>query len=269
MSMSENYQGDEGPARIRVEAVCDGCGIDIVVPFKPIEGRAVLCRDCLSAKRTKKAASSVDNVAGRFDITCSHCGKPDTVPFKPYEHSAVLCTECLANPNIMRMGGKILHAIICSSCGREARVPFKPDAGSRVLCKHCHNEEREQKAKDRERFAQRHPTDVHGTKVRIDVVCDRCGAQDTLNYVPKTSGAILCRQCAESTFGDEWAQRHHLSAKEFPFTCVKCSAQDFVPFKPKPDHQLMCKHCLNEQAVLQNTKEGAKPLDTFLYVRRK
>ncbi len=37
--------------RLRVEAVCDKCGKNSFVPFKPAPGRSVLCFDCYNARR--------------------------------------------------------------------------------------------------------------------------------------------------------------------------------------------------------------------------
>jgi CxxC-x17-CxxC domain-containing protein len=42
------------PARQRFEITCDKCGKHDSVPFKPQEGRAVLCSACFSASRTNK-----------------------------------------------------------------------------------------------------------------------------------------------------------------------------------------------------------------------
>ena len=41
----------------RYEMVCDNCGKHDHVPFQPKVGRAVLCRDCFEASRSKTAAS--------------------------------------------------------------------------------------------------------------------------------------------------------------------------------------------------------------------
>lgn len=187
----------------------------------------------------------------QYEIVCSHCGKTDTVPFKPYEDSVVLCRECKKNPNVSRVGGKIMHTIICAVCGKENQVPFRPDPGSRVLCRECHLKEREEKQRSREYYNRHHPAIVNNTKVRVEIKCERCGCDDVLPYLPKTHGAILCRQCAEQTFGDDWAKRHHIGAKEFPITCARCGAQEFVPFKPQEDREYLCKHCLNDEAILR------------------
>ncbi len=267
--------------RVMYDAECEKCHAAFQVPFEPQPGRTLLCRDCLKAAREngdieprerrersersyergyehrhnhdrRESRESREEV--KYEITCSHCGKTDTVPFKPYDGSVVLCHECMNNPNVSRVGGKILHTIICSVCGKENKVPFKPDPGSRVLCRECHIAEREEKQRSREYYAKHHPSVVNNTKVSVEIRCERCGCKDVLPFVPKTHGAILCRQCAEQTFGDEWARRNRVGAREYPFTCSRCGAQDFVPFKPKEDQELLCKHCLNDQAVLKHDR---------------
>lgn len=231
---------------------CSRCGAAVSVPFKPSPERELLCKDCLHASRSHHEPTHTGRSDGQtYDIVCSHCGKHDTVSFRPFEGSAVLCHECMENPNVERVRGKILHTIICAVCGKENKVPFNPDPGSRVLCRECHNAEREQKAEQRAYYAKHHPNVVHGTKVRVDVRCERCGNTDTLPFVPKTNGQILCRQCAESLFGEEWAHRNRVSAAEYPFTCERCGAEDFLPFSPKKlNKPLLCRHCLNDQAIL-------------------
>lgn len=255
------------------DGVCCECGAPVQVPFKPLPGRNLYCKSCFQAHggvRPELGESGEDGARRekpRYEIVCSHCGKRDTVSFKPFEGSAVLCRECMENPNIERVGGKVLHTIICAVCGKECKVPFKPEPGSRVLCRECHIAEREKKAQQRAYFAKHHPNVVHNTKVRVDIRCERCGCEDTLPFVPKTNGPILCRQCAENLFGDEWAKRNRVGASEYPFTCSRCGAQDFVPFKPSPDRQLLCKHCLNDQAVLKHRREEMSRHDAFTCVR--
>ena len=252
---------------------CDQCHETFRVPFKPDPNRPLLCKNCLRASRENRSVHQHQGMRGdhshaeSYEITCSHCGKQDTVPFKPYEDSAVLCHECMANPNIERVAGKIYHTIICAACGKESKVPFRPDPGSRVLCRECHAAERAEKQRSLDYFAKHHPSVINNTKVLIEIRCEKCGAIDTLPFVPKTHGAILCRQCAEATFGDEWAHRNRLGQHEYPFTCARCAAQDFVPFKPKPGQELLCKHCLNDEAILTHKRSEMKRHDEFTCVR--
>ena len=43
--------GGGRPRREEFEAVCDSCGITTTVPFKPVEGRPVYCRDCYRSRQ--------------------------------------------------------------------------------------------------------------------------------------------------------------------------------------------------------------------------
>jgi len=284
------------------DVVCSECGDEFRVPFEPEKGRRLLCKSCLRSARQyeghREGRSDRDNrrdhrhdrdnrregrdfhgnrsrdsrrsqePAQLYPIVCSHCGKEDTVNFKPYEGSVVLCQECMKNPNVERVGGKIYHNIICSVCGKQSKVPFKPDEGSRVLCRDCHTKECEEKQRQREYFAKHHPSVVYGTKIRVEIVCARCGNTDVLPFVPKTHGDILCRQCAEKLFGDEWAHRNRVAAKEYPFTCARCAAQDFVPFKPKPGQELLCKHCMNDEVFMSHTRDEMDKCANGSYIRK-
>lgn len=90
------------------------------------------------------------------------------------------------------------------------------------------------------------PRATHGTQVRFNVVCARCGASDTLPFVPKTQGAMLCRACAEEVFGPDWAHGRELPAKRdtYEITCAKCGKPDRVPFEPKPEREYLCRGCM-------------------------
>jgi CxxC-x17-CxxC domain-containing protein len=50
--------GGNGPTYIRTETrtVCSQCGKETTVPFKPTQGRPVLCRECFQQKRTAASA---------------------------------------------------------------------------------------------------------------------------------------------------------------------------------------------------------------------
>ena len=59
-----NYQ------RVETKAVCSGCERETTVPFKPTQGRPVLCRQCFQSKRAPTtgalvtAAATAEMVAG-------------------------------------------------------------------------------------------------------------------------------------------------------------------------------------------------------------
>jgi CxxC-x17-CxxC domain-containing protein len=45
-----------GPFKIETPATCSQCGKDTTVPFRPTQGRPVLCRDCFQGQRTAASA---------------------------------------------------------------------------------------------------------------------------------------------------------------------------------------------------------------------
>jgi CxxC-x17-CxxC domain-containing protein len=59
-----------GLSRTETRTECSACGIETTVPFKPTQGRPVLCRQCFQTKRAPStgalitAAETVEIVAG-------------------------------------------------------------------------------------------------------------------------------------------------------------------------------------------------------------
>lgn len=48
--------GSAGAVRSETKTVCSACGAETTVPFKPTQGRPVLCRQCFQQKRPPAAA---------------------------------------------------------------------------------------------------------------------------------------------------------------------------------------------------------------------
>ena len=48
--------GRQGSSRTVTQAVCSQCGKDTTVPFRPTQGRPVLCRDCFQQRRPAASA---------------------------------------------------------------------------------------------------------------------------------------------------------------------------------------------------------------------
>ena len=47
-----------GRERSMVSVTCDGCGIATEVPFTPVSGKPVYCRDCYNQRRTQTRSNS-------------------------------------------------------------------------------------------------------------------------------------------------------------------------------------------------------------------
>lgn len=58
-----------GISRTETRTVCSDCGIETTVPFKPTQGRPVLCRQCFQNKRDGATAvvTPIENVPGSID----------------------------------------------------------------------------------------------------------------------------------------------------------------------------------------------------------
>jgi len=83
------------------KATCSECGAECEVPFKPTEGKRVLCNDCFRRNRPPRRNNFNNNRRSFNDrpremhkATCADCGKECEVPFKPTEGRAVLCQDC-------------------------------------------------------------------------------------------------------------------------------------------------------------------------------
>ena len=88
------------------------------------------------------------------------------------------------------------------------------------------------------------PRETHGTRVQFRFTCKRCGQDDTLPFVPKTRGEILCRNCAQEVFGDNWAHGRPVEdPTEHTITCSRCGKVSSVPFKPNAGLSVLCAAC--------------------------
>jgi CxxC-x17-CxxC domain-containing protein len=48
--------GHHGSSRTETQAVCSQCGKETTVPFRPTQGRPVLCRECFQQRRPAASA---------------------------------------------------------------------------------------------------------------------------------------------------------------------------------------------------------------------
>lgn len=96
-----NRKGGERPKMYK--AICDSCGKECELPFKPMNDKPVYCSQCFS-NRSKRGENKFDRresspnkrFQGKrmFDATCDKCGKRFELPFKPTGERDVYCSEC-------------------------------------------------------------------------------------------------------------------------------------------------------------------------------
>jgi CxxC-x17-CxxC domain-containing protein len=64
-----------GLSRTETRTECSECGIVTTVPFKPTQGRPVLCRQCFKSKRPPGVATP-DTVAATAQLVAAASGEP-------------------------------------------------------------------------------------------------------------------------------------------------------------------------------------------------
>ncbi|MCD4756474.1 hypothetical protein K8R20_02575 [bacterium] len=79
------------------DAVCDACGKDCKVPFKPTGSKPIYCSNCFekqeggSPKRRDRKNSKGFEM---FSAICDDCGNECQVPFKPSSDKPIYCSAC-------------------------------------------------------------------------------------------------------------------------------------------------------------------------------
>lgn len=98
-------RGSRGPVEMH-KAVCDQCGNECEVPFKPTSGKPVYCNNCFSKNDSSDRRSDSrdrnferSNDREMFDAVCDNCGKNCQIPFRPTNGRPVYCSECFEKGN--------------------------------------------------------------------------------------------------------------------------------------------------------------------------
>jgi CxxC-x17-CxxC domain-containing protein len=75
-----------GISRTETRTECSECGISTTVPFKPTQGRPVLCRQCFKTKRPVAAPPAADGTTAAAEMISSS-PTPISSPTTVQEHS--------------------------------------------------------------------------------------------------------------------------------------------------------------------------------------
>lgn len=93
-------------------AVCDKCGRECKVPFKPSNDKPIYCSDCFEQqgggrddRRDDRRDSGRRNYSESrdrgdremFSAICDDCGQECKVPFKPSSDKPIYCSKCFEN----------------------------------------------------------------------------------------------------------------------------------------------------------------------------
>jgi CxxC-x17-CxxC domain-containing protein len=101
---------DRNADRMMYQTVCDDCGKNCEVPFKPTGGKPVFCNTCFRKQDEMEYANprpindrGSDRKFSRnndsddremFSAICDECGKKCLVPFKPTNDKPIFCSNC-------------------------------------------------------------------------------------------------------------------------------------------------------------------------------
>lgn len=114
--------GNRGRSEMH-KVVCDECGKNCQVPFKPTSSKPVLCSDCFGGNDGRNNRRNEKN--GRDFSSRNHRGDRE----------------------------RRMHRVVCSGCGDKCEVPFKPSGDKPVLCDSCFGAEKTSKEDiEQERF---------------------------------------------------------------------------------------------------------------------
>ncbi len=104
------------------DAVCDECGDNCKVPFKPTGNKPIFCSHCFenqggSDSRNDRRDRGRDRGGDRsfsrsgsreremYSAVCDECGNKCEIPFKPSNDKPIFCSTCFAKKNEGRYRG--------------------------------------------------------------------------------------------------------------------------------------------------------------------
>lgn len=103
-----NDRGPRGPVEMH-KAVCDNCGNECEVPFRPTSGKPVFCSNCFEKNRGSDSGRSQsfddkqslrsNDLRQMFEAVCDNCGKDCKIPFRPTSGRPVYCSNCFEKGN--------------------------------------------------------------------------------------------------------------------------------------------------------------------------
>ena len=82
-------RGDRGSVEMH-KAICDNCGRECEVPFRPTHGKPVFCSNCFQSQKGSEPRSD----RPMFEAVCDNCGNSCKVPFQPSGDKPIYCSNC-------------------------------------------------------------------------------------------------------------------------------------------------------------------------------
>lgn len=95
-------RGSRGPVEMH-KAICDRCGKECEVPFRPTGGKPIYCSSCFESNKGSGSRRFDDRNSKRstnfedrpmFEAVCDNCGNSCKVPFQPRGNKPIYCSNC-------------------------------------------------------------------------------------------------------------------------------------------------------------------------------
>ncbi len=99
---SNRFGSDRGPVTMH-DAVCDECGKECQVPFRPSGEKPIYCSSCfekqgngIPRRNSRDSRGSERDFQDKemFSAVCDDCGKNCQVPFRPSSNKPIYCSDC-------------------------------------------------------------------------------------------------------------------------------------------------------------------------------
>jgi CxxC-x17-CxxC domain-containing protein len=104
-------------SRTETRTKCSACGVETTVPFKPTQGRPVLCRSCFQLRRVPAGVAAVaqmDSPAAQIDAAVEQALSSETSPLVAAEaHTMSLIAQTpvlVENPDASSLAGVVAEA---------------------------------------------------------------------------------------------------------------------------------------------------------------
>ena len=112
-----SFGGGRGDRPEMFDAICDQCGRECKVPFRPSGDKPIYCSECFEEKggndnrrrdfgdRGRRSFDRGREERQMFSVVCDQCGADCEVPFKPQSSKPVLCSRCFEEKNGKKSSG--------------------------------------------------------------------------------------------------------------------------------------------------------------------
>ena len=193
--------------------VCDDCGLNCEVPFKPTGEKPVYCSDCFGHNNSDRDSGRGrwrDSDRGRDSwrerptmhrAVCDDCWDDCEVPFRPTWDKPIYCSDCFGGwdrdssrgrwrdsgrRDSWRDSGRdraTMHNAVCDDCWDDCEVPFKPSSDKPVFCSECFGKNKSNDRKSNNCEVSLEQFEMLSEK--LDKVLEALGVKDTKKEKPK------------------------------------------------------------------------------------